>query len=66
LELSAKDLDLILALASETGVRMDQAAASRALLGRAIAAGLADRDLSAVAVFLSSDGSGEALANRSD
>jgi 3-hydroxyisobutyrate dehydrogenase-like beta-hydroxyacid dehydrogenase len=52
LDLVAKDLDLILALADEVGVRMDQAGANRAVVESAVEAGLADEDLSAVAVFL--------------
>lgn len=52
LELVAKDLDLILGLAEQVGARMDQAATNRRLAGRAIEAGLADRDMSAVASFL--------------
>ena len=52
LDLVAKDLDLILALAGQVGARMDQAATNRRLAGQAIEAGLGDRDMSAVASFL--------------
>jgi 3-hydroxyisobutyrate dehydrogenase-like beta-hydroxyacid dehydrogenase len=52
LDLVAKDLDLILSLAHEVGVRMDQASANRSVVGRAVEAGLAEKDLSAVAVLL--------------
>ena len=56
LDLAAKDLDLILGLAREVGARMDQAAANRATVGAAIAAGLGSRDTSAVATFLRGQG----------
>ncbi|HYY44621.1 MAG TPA: NAD(P)-dependent oxidoreductase [Actinomycetota bacterium] len=52
LELSAKDLDLILGLAAEAGVHMHQAEATRSVVRGAVAAGLGKRDLSAVAIFL--------------
>jgi 3-hydroxyisobutyrate dehydrogenase-like beta-hydroxyacid dehydrogenase len=52
LDLVAKDLDLILGLADRVGVDMDQSAANRAVAGKAIAAGLGDRDMSAVAGYL--------------
>ena len=52
LDLVAKDLDLILGLAQETGVRMDQAATNRGVVRGAIDAGMAGADLSALAVFL--------------
>jgi 3-hydroxyisobutyrate dehydrogenase-like beta-hydroxyacid dehydrogenase len=52
LDLVAKDLDLILGLADRVGVEMDQSAANRAVAGKAIAAGLGDRDMSAVAGYL--------------
>lgn len=51
-QLSAKDLDLILALGERFGVPMDQAAANRAVLARAIDHGFANRDMSTVAVLL--------------
>jgi 3-hydroxyisobutyrate dehydrogenase-like beta-hydroxyacid dehydrogenase len=52
LDLVAKDLDLILSLGQEVGVRMDQAEVNRDVVRAAIEAGLGSRDLSAVAVFL--------------
>jgi 3-hydroxyisobutyrate dehydrogenase-like beta-hydroxyacid dehydrogenase len=52
LELVAKDLDLALDLAERAGVTMEQAATNRRVAGEAIAAGLADHDLSALASFL--------------
>jgi 3-hydroxyisobutyrate dehydrogenase-like beta-hydroxyacid dehydrogenase len=52
LDLVAKDLDLILALADEVGVRMDQAVVNREVVGAAVASGLGGRDLSAIAVHL--------------
>jgi 3-hydroxyisobutyrate dehydrogenase-like beta-hydroxyacid dehydrogenase len=52
LDLVAKDQDLIHDLAEQTGTRMDQAETSRRLVAEAVSAGMADRDLSAVAEFL--------------
>jgi 3-hydroxyisobutyrate dehydrogenase-like beta-hydroxyacid dehydrogenase len=52
LDLVAKDLDLIEALATEVGARMDLNAAGRRLVSEALAAGLGDRDLSALADLL--------------
>jgi 3-hydroxyisobutyrate dehydrogenase/2-hydroxy-3-oxopropionate reductase len=52
LELVAKDLDLILGLAAEVGAPVPQAKTNRNQVRAAIDAGLAQRDLSAVAVFL--------------
>jgi 3-hydroxyisobutyrate dehydrogenase/2-hydroxy-3-oxopropionate reductase len=52
LDLVGKDLDLILELAREVGAPMAQASTNRELVDDAVRAGLADRDLSAVAVFL--------------
>ena len=52
LDLVAKDLDLILGLADRVGVKMDQSAANRSVAGKAIAEGLGDRDMSAVAGYL--------------
>jgi 3-hydroxyisobutyrate dehydrogenase-like beta-hydroxyacid dehydrogenase len=52
LELVAKDQELIHDLAQQTGTRMDQAETSRRLVAEAVSAGMADRDLSAVAEFL--------------
>jgi 3-hydroxyisobutyrate dehydrogenase-like beta-hydroxyacid dehydrogenase len=52
LDLVAKDQQLIHDLAQQTGTRMDQAEASRRLVAEAVAAGLAERDISEVAEFL--------------
>jgi 3-hydroxyisobutyrate dehydrogenase/2-hydroxy-3-oxopropionate reductase len=52
LELVAKDLELIDALARASGARMEQLAVNRRLVGEALAAGLGDRDLSAIAELL--------------
>jgi 3-hydroxyisobutyrate dehydrogenase-like beta-hydroxyacid dehydrogenase len=52
LALVAKDLDLISALAGEVGARMDLTAAGRALVEEALAAGMGERDLSALAELL--------------
>jgi 3-hydroxyisobutyrate dehydrogenase/2-hydroxy-3-oxopropionate reductase len=52
LDLVRKDLDLILELAGEVGAPMAQASTNRELVDDAVQAGMADRDLSAVAVFL--------------
>ncbi len=54
LDLVAKDLDLILGLAEREDVAMDQGEANRAIAGKAIAAGLGDQDMSAVAGYLRS------------
>ena len=54
LDLVAKDYDLILALADRVGAPMDQARTGRDSVGRAIAAGLGGRDMSALAEFLRS------------
>jgi 3-hydroxyisobutyrate dehydrogenase/2-hydroxy-3-oxopropionate reductase len=56
LDLVAKDLELITGLGDRVGVTMDQAEAELEIVRRAIAAGMGDRDLSAVAVFLRGDG----------
>jgi 3-hydroxyisobutyrate dehydrogenase/2-hydroxy-3-oxopropionate reductase len=56
LDLMAKDLDLILGLATDVGARMDQAAQNRATVGAALAAGFAGRDMSALAEFLRGEG----------
>lgn len=56
LDLVAKDLELITALGNRVGVPMDQAEVELDIVRRAIDAGLGDRDLSAVAVFLRGDG----------
>jgi 3-hydroxyisobutyrate dehydrogenase-like beta-hydroxyacid dehydrogenase len=52
LDLVAKDLDLLLALAGRVGVTMTQAATNRAVAGAARAAGYGARDMSAVAEYL--------------
>jgi 3-hydroxyisobutyrate dehydrogenase-like beta-hydroxyacid dehydrogenase len=52
LDLVAKDLELILGLAGEVGARMDQGETNREVVARAVDAGLAERDLSAIAVLL--------------
>lgn len=62
LDLMAKDLDLIMALAGEVGARMDQAAQNRRTVGLALAAGFAGHDMSAVATFLRDSGSAGAEA----
>jgi 3-hydroxyisobutyrate dehydrogenase-like beta-hydroxyacid dehydrogenase len=55
LDLVAKDLDLALDLAAQAGATMEQAAANRRVVGAAVAAGLGERDLSALATFLRGD-----------
>ena len=52
LDLVAKDQELIHDLAQQTGARMDQAEASRQLVAEALRAGMGERDISEVAVFL--------------
>lgn len=52
LDLVAKDLELITALGDRVGAPMAQAETGLEIVRRAISAGLGDRDLSAVAVFL--------------
>jgi len=52
LDLVAKDLELITRLGDRVGAPMDQAEAELEIVRRAIAAGMGDRDLSAVAEFL--------------
>jgi 3-hydroxyisobutyrate dehydrogenase len=52
LDLMAKDLDLILALAGEVGLRMGQAEVNRAVVGEALAAGFGGRDMSSIASYL--------------
>lgn len=51
-DLMAKDLDLILQLADEVGLRMDQAATNRRITMEAIAAGFGRRDMSSIAMLL--------------
>ncbi len=52
LGLVAKDLDLILGLAERVGLRMEQAEANRRVVAAAIAAGLGEADMSAIAELL--------------
>jgi 3-hydroxyisobutyrate dehydrogenase/2-hydroxy-3-oxopropionate reductase len=52
LDLVAKDQALISRLAAETGARMDQGDTNRAIVAEALAAGLGQRDMSALAQFL--------------
>jgi 3-hydroxyisobutyrate dehydrogenase-like beta-hydroxyacid dehydrogenase len=52
LDLVAKDLDLVLALAARVGVPMDQAATNRAAVSAALGAGHSGRDMTAIATHL--------------
>jgi 3-hydroxyisobutyrate dehydrogenase-like beta-hydroxyacid dehydrogenase len=52
LDLVAKDLDLILALAAEAGATMEQAAINSRVVEAAVAAGLGGHDLSELATYL--------------
>jgi 3-hydroxyisobutyrate dehydrogenase-like beta-hydroxyacid dehydrogenase len=52
LDLVAKDWELIHDLSRQVGARMDQAEASRQLVAEAVGAGMGERDISEVAVFL--------------
>jgi 3-hydroxyisobutyrate dehydrogenase-like beta-hydroxyacid dehydrogenase len=52
LDLVAKDLDLVLALADRAGASMEQAAANRRVVQAAVAAGLGDHDLSELTTYL--------------
>jgi 3-hydroxyisobutyrate dehydrogenase-like beta-hydroxyacid dehydrogenase len=52
LDLVAKDLDLILALAAQAGAPMAQAATNSRVVQAAVAAGLGDHDLSELATYL--------------
>jgi 3-hydroxyisobutyrate dehydrogenase-like beta-hydroxyacid dehydrogenase len=54
LDLVAKDLALLAELAASHNARMDQADTNRRLVQEALAAGYADRDISAIAAFLRS------------
>ena len=56
LDLVAKDLDLILALAARVGARVPQATANRQVAAAAIAAGYGDDDLAALATYLAGSG----------
>jgi 3-hydroxyisobutyrate dehydrogenase-like beta-hydroxyacid dehydrogenase len=55
LDLAAKDLDLALDLAERAGARLEQAETNRRVVRAAIAAGMGDADLSALAVYLRGD-----------
>jgi 3-hydroxyisobutyrate dehydrogenase-like beta-hydroxyacid dehydrogenase len=52
LDLVAKDLDLILALAAQAGAPMEQATTNHRVVEAAVAAGLGDHDLSELATYL--------------
>jgi 3-hydroxyisobutyrate dehydrogenase/2-hydroxy-3-oxopropionate reductase len=52
LDLVAKDLDLILALAETAGAAMEQATTNRQVVRAAVATGLGDHDLSELATYL--------------
>ncbi|MGH7542098.1 MAG: NAD(P)-dependent oxidoreductase [Gemmatimonadota bacterium] len=56
LDLMAKDLDLILSLAREVDAPMGQAERNREIVDRALEAGFAGRDMSAIAEFLRRSG----------
>lgn len=58
IELSAKDLELILALARDAGLDLAQARTNHEVFNRAVAHGLGGSDMSAVAVMLRDDTSG--------
>jgi 3-hydroxyisobutyrate dehydrogenase-like beta-hydroxyacid dehydrogenase len=55
LDLVRKDLELIIGLGEKVGAPMDQAAATLDIVNQAIEAGLAERDMSAVAIHLRGD-----------
>ncbi len=52
LDLVAKDLDLILGLAEQVGAVLDQGQVNQRVVRQAIAAGLGDEDMSAIATYL--------------
>jgi 3-hydroxyisobutyrate dehydrogenase/2-hydroxy-3-oxopropionate reductase len=52
LDLAAKDLGLVAAMADRAGVRLDQLATNRAVVRRALDAGLGGADLAAIATLL--------------
>jgi len=56
LDLMAKDLDLILALASEVGAPMGQSERNRELVERALSSGFSGRDMSAIAEYFRRSG----------
>jgi 3-hydroxyisobutyrate dehydrogenase-like beta-hydroxyacid dehydrogenase len=55
LDLVRKDLELIIGLGEKVGAPMDQAGATLDIVNQAIEAGLAERDMSAVAIHLRGD-----------
>jgi 3-hydroxyisobutyrate dehydrogenase-like beta-hydroxyacid dehydrogenase len=56
LDLMAKDLDLILSLASEVGAPMGQSERNRELVERALSSGFSGRDMSAIAEYFRRSG----------
>lgn len=52
LDLVAKDLELITGLGEKVGAPMEQARAGLEIVNKAIASGMGDRDMSAIAVYL--------------
>jgi 3-hydroxyisobutyrate dehydrogenase-like beta-hydroxyacid dehydrogenase len=56
LDLVGKDLDLILALAAQTGTPMPQAATNHRVVAAAVASGLGDHDLSELTTYLRQTG----------
>jgi 3-hydroxyisobutyrate dehydrogenase/2-hydroxy-3-oxopropionate reductase len=56
LDLVAKDLELITGLGEKVGAPMNQANTGLQIVKKAIAAGMGDRDLSAIAVYLRGSG----------
>ncbi len=56
LEMVVKDLELITGLGKKVGAPMDQAETGLGIVRRAIAAGLGDKDLSAIASYLRDEG----------
>jgi 3-hydroxyisobutyrate dehydrogenase-like beta-hydroxyacid dehydrogenase len=56
LDLVAKDLQLITALGEKVGAPMEQANTGLDIVNKAVAAGMGDRDLSAIAVYLRGEG----------
>lgn len=57
LDLVAKDLELITGLGSKAGIPLDQANTTLDVVRAAIEAGMGDKDLSAIAVYLRGEGS---------
>ena len=56
LDLVAKDLELITGLAEQVGAPMAQAGTGLEIVGKALAKGMAERDMSAIAVYLRDEG----------